>query len=921
MARPKLNRFHSSNERLEDRRLLAVTAVALPAEDIGLRSATIGFELTEIGGSEPNVSLYFGDEDAGTNANAWDDVVSFGPLGLGKYSETLADLMPNHQYFYRAFALSFTDGPAWSDAASFNTLPPQHATIEVEPLRNVSGTSFDIAGEVTDDGGDFPQVIVYFGTEDGGDDPSNWQRSTAIEVTEPENATFASRVSGLLPNTTYYVRVSATNAAGPGWAAVEEIQTAAIAPLRISEFMSANSSTLETRVRSDVEARFQRDDQAFDWIEIQNALNEPVDIGGYHLTDNRDRPTKWAFPEGTTIAAGGTIVVYASGFGYVDPLHDRNELLHTNFRISRTGEYLGLTNPAGDVLHEIRDFPTQGYDTSYGYFGNLLGTFRDPTPGELNGPLAPSVTNVSQEWENNDPAQAWTISATVAASQHDVTNVELVYRVMFDDQIHVAMADDGAGPDVTANDGVFTAVIPGGIAQPGQMVRYFVSAVDVNGSLGRAPLYANEETTAEYFGTMIPDPAIDTQLPVLHRFVETPSRANGVRGTRASVFYDGEFYDNVFLRSRGGTAQSWPKKAFKFEFNDDQHFQFRADVPRVDEINVNTTYTDKSYLRAMLTSELQNDAGTPSPETFHVRMHQNAEFYSVALFVEQPDRDFLRRHGYDEDGSYYKAGPGSTYVRSTASFEKKTRDHEDATDLEELIAGLHTEGAELEQFLFDHVNLPAQINFMATNVITQNIDASDKNHYLYRDTNGTGEWHMLPWDLDLTFGPDALNTNYIAADENTRGATYRTAVHPFLGSRAVPLHVGKINELLDRLIENPRTQEMLLRRIRSMADEYLGSDYFHKRIDEVVAMISPDVVEDRAAWRNQAHFGGRTLTLEEEAARIKDDYLGSSLSVPHGVPRERWCWYSGGPTRGHNCQLWRHDRVCSHEWAGRVLHT
>ncbi|MEZ5301251.1 MAG: CotH kinase family protein [Verrucomicrobiales bacterium] len=136
-------------------------------------------------------------------------------------------------------------------------------------------------------------------------------------------------------------------------------------------------------------------------------------------------------------------------------------------------------------------------------------------------------------------------------------------------------------------------------------------------------------------------------------------------------------------------------------------------------------------------------------------MRQNAQFFSVALFVEQPDRDFLRRSGMDPDGAYYKGGPGSKYDNplALASYEKKTRRDEDKSDLAALITGLQQSGPALENFLFDNINLPAQINYMATIVVSQNIDASDKNHYVYRDSEGTGEWHMTPWDLDLTFGP------------------------------------------------------------------------------------------------------------------------------------------------------------------------
>ena len=88
-----------------------------------------------------------------------------------------------------------------------------------------------------------------------------------------------------------------------------------------------------------------------------------------------------------------------------------------------------------------------------------------------------------------------------------------------------------------------------------------------------------------YQGTVVGDPALTTPLPVLHWFVQTPSAAENVNGTRCSLFYNGELYDNVFIRIRGGTSISWPKKSYKIEFNDGHHFRFRADAPRVSEID------------------------------------------------------------------------------------------------------------------------------------------------------------------------------------------------------------------------------------------------------------------------------------------------------------------------------------------------
>lgn len=38
-----------------------------------------------------------------------------------------------------------------------------------------------------------------------------------------------------------------------------------------------------------------------DWIELYNPGNMPVDLSGWSLTDDKDDPDRWVFPEGTVI--------------------------------------------------------------------------------------------------------------------------------------------------------------------------------------------------------------------------------------------------------------------------------------------------------------------------------------------------------------------------------------------------------------------------------------------------------------------------------------------------------------------------------------------------------------------------------------------------------------------------------------------
>lgn len=107
--------------------------------------------------------------------------------------------------------------------------------------------------------------------------------------------------------------------------------------LIISEFMASNRSGLTDE-----------DGDTSDWIEIHNPTSETANLNSWHLTDDVENLTKWTFPS-TPLAPGGYFVVYASGKDRAQP----SGQLHTNFRLSADGEYLGLVEPDGTTIHRI----------------------------------------------------------------------------------------------------------------------------------------------------------------------------------------------------------------------------------------------------------------------------------------------------------------------------------------------------------------------------------------------------------------------------------------------------------------------------------------------------------------------------------------------------------------------------------------
>src|SRR5262249_27539983 len=138
------------------------------------------------------------------------------------------------------------------------------------------------------------------------------------------------------------------------------------------------------------------------------------------------------------------------------------------------------------------------------------------------------------------------VTARIIQTFGPVAQVTLTYRVMFGTESVLPMLDDGQHGDGAAGDGIYGATIPaGGLSVPGQMIRWYVRATDTQGRTLRNPSYSDPNNSPQYFGTVVFLPQTNN-LPVLHWFLQNFSSAGTGSGARGSIFYLGEFYDNIF---------------------------------------------------------------------------------------------------------------------------------------------------------------------------------------------------------------------------------------------------------------------------------------------------------------------------------------------------------------------------------------
>ncbi|MFZ7138530.1 MAG: lamin tail domain-containing protein [archaeon] len=156
-------------------------------------------------------------------------------------------------------------------------------------------------------------------------------------------------------------------------------QTSNRSDLVINEFMADNGITIASP-----------DGNSPDWIELYNTGSETIDLTGMYLTDDLNDPTRWQFPEATTLGPNEYLLVWA----------DRNGgELYASFALDANGEEIGLYDSDGLTLIDSVVFLKQIQDVSYGRIpdgGSSWNYLLSVTPGYSN--QNPSVETKSSVW-------------------------------------------------------------------------------------------------------------------------------------------------------------------------------------------------------------------------------------------------------------------------------------------------------------------------------------------------------------------------------------------------------------------------------------------------------------------------------------------------------------------------------------------
>lgn len=176
--------------------------------DITYNSATCGGNVTDDGGATVTVRGVCW--STSQNPTVSDSYTTDG-TGVDSFSSSITSLSPVTTYYIRAYATN-SAGTAYGNQIEFTTTEPILPTVTTISASSITENSAESGGNITDDGG---ATIIARGV--------CWSTSQNPMISDSHTTdgtgtgSFTSNITGLSPETTYYVRAYATNSVGTAY--------------------------------------------------------------------------------------------------------------------------------------------------------------------------------------------------------------------------------------------------------------------------------------------------------------------------------------------------------------------------------------------------------------------------------------------------------------------------------------------------------------------------------------------------------------------------------------------------------------------------------------------------------------------------------------------------------------------------------
>lgn len=567
-----------------------------------------------------------------------------------------------------------------------------------------------------------------------------------------------------------------------------------------------------------------------DWVELYNAGSSAANIGGYHMSDNVNKPNKWAFPAGTTIPAGGFLRVICSGRDVVSGIW-----YHTNYKMTQCKpEEVCFSNASGNILDSMTLRRNQS-NHSWGRTtdgGTNWSVFMTPTMGASN------ATSTAYSPYATTPVFSATPGFYPGSQNVTITSPDANVTIRYTTNGFEPTTSDPqyTGPIAVSTTQVIRArAFSSNATVPASFIEsntYFIGVTHVVATLS---IYGDQLMTLMN-GSWSAEPT--TGLEYFDK--------NGVFRTEVTGSSNKHGNDSWSYAQRGIDFVSKDQMGY----NDALKWQLfhRKDRRSFQKIIIKAAANDNypfenggAHIRDAYCHDLSQEAGLNLDERSYEPcvLYVNGQYWGVYEIREKVDDHDFTDYYYDQDENHLQflktwGGTWSEYGGAQAQ-----------TDWYAFVNFVTTNNMAVAAnwaYVDSVYNWKSLCDYMILNSVCVTSDWLNWNTAWWRGRDTLGDkkkWRYALWDNDATFGHYINYTNIPDTSPNADPCNPESLPNP--GGQG---HIPIVNALMN----NPTFEQYYINRFVDLMNTSFSCDSLLEDLDTCIARIAPEMPAQVAKW-------------------------------------------------------------------------
>lgn len=579
-----------------------------------------------------------------------------------------------------------------------------------------------------------------------------------------------------------------------------------------------------------------------DWIELYNTSASAMDLSGYYLSDRLTEPTKWAFPNGTSINAGGFLRVWASGRNV-----STGSNFHTNFKITQTqgSEDVVLADASGTVIdyNDISIPSKQNHAIARRTNGGPeWGIATTPSPNASNN-------NVKKFYATTPlfdlPAGGYSSPITVTISSPD-SNVSIRYTID-------GSVPTGASPLYTTPIPISQTTVVRAIAFssdpdiPSSFVETNTYFINVTHTIKIISLAGQQvQQLLEGDAGIEPTGSVEIFNPDFDQVSETFGDFN--KHGNDSWAYDQRGIDYIVQDEYG---YDYAVKSDLFDHSITQRDKFQRLILKAAANDNYPAQGDGAHIRDAFAQTLSQRAGLELDERTYTPcvVYLNGNYWGVYEIREKVDDNDFTEYYYNKDGNEID------YIKTWGATWAEYGDMNDWNTLRDFILNNDMANTSNYQFVTERLNVLSLIDYIILDTYIVCQDWLNWNTSWWHSNDNQVKWRYTLWDLDATFNH---YINYTGIPDTSPDAEPCNVNDP--GVSDPESHISVLNALF----QNPDFEELYINRYADLNNTYFNCNYMLPLLDSLINNITPEMPQHINRW------GGSMTEWQNNVQTLRD---------------------------------------------------